>query len=269
MLIYIPVILILGFGIGPFLAALVTSFLPVGTFVTVENPFESISNFSMVNYSELFTEYHFPTWFINSTIVSVVSTLISIFCSCLAGYSLSRFKVAGRRSAEMMLLISQMMPVAAIIIPLYVIISRFALTNTLISLILVNNAITIPFSTMMMRSFFDSIPRELEDAALTDGCTPLMVLRYITLPLVRPGLFATAIFAFTLCWQEFLFAVTFNTSDTLRTLTTGMASVKERNMVNWGILSAAVVVATIPVAILFALVQKQFVHGLTKGALKG
>jgi multiple sugar transport system permease protein len=161
------------------------------------------------------------------------------------------------------------LPTVAIIIPLFIWFKQFQLIDTYFALLIAYNAFAIPFSTWMLRGFFASIPRELEEAALIDGAGEFGAFWRVVLPLALPGLLATGIFAFILSWHEFLFAVTFTSKAELRTLTVGIAAMRGKDVIDWGLLNSGVVITTIPVALLFGVVQRYLVQGLTAGAVKG
>lgn len=170
---------------------------------------------------------------------------------------------------SVLILITQMIPAIATIIPLFLWFQSLGLLDTYWALIIAYNAFAIPFCTWLLRGFFMGIPVELEEASMLDGAGQVGTFVRIILPLSSPGLLATAIFSFILAWQEFLFAVTFTTSANLRTLTVGVAAMRGRDIVDWGLLNAGVVVTTVPLAILFAFIQRYLVQGLTSGAVKG
>jgi multiple sugar transport system permease protein len=255
--------------VGPFLWMLVGSFRPTyeqmqrqGTSLWIEHP-------TTENYSRLFAEYDFARYFLNSTIVATVTAIFATSVSAFAGYSLARFRFPGRGLVGFLILTTQMLPSVAIIIPLFLWFKQFALIDTYWALLIAYNAFAIPFCTWMLRGFFAGIPPVLEEAAQVDGASQLHAFLRIVLPLSAPGLLATAIFSFILAWQEFLFAVTFTSRAELRTLTVGIASMRGKDVIDWGLLNAGVVVTTIPLAILFVLVQRYLVQGLTAGAIKG
>jgi multiple sugar transport system permease protein len=268
-LIYLLLALLVALVVIPFLWMLVGSFRPTyehmqrqGTSLWIENP-------TSENYRRLFAEYDFARYFLNSTFIALVTAIFATSVSAFAGYSLARFRFPGRGLVGFLILTTQMLPSVAIIIPLFLWFKQFALIDTYWALLIAYNAFAIPFCTWMLRGFFSSIPPELEEAAQVDGASQLHAFLRIVLPLSAPGLLATAIFSFILAWQEFLFAVTFTSRAELRTLTVGIASMRGKDVIDWGLLNAGVVVTTIPLAILFVLVQRYLVQGLTAGAIKG
>ncbi len=228
-----------------------------------------IQNPTLSNYKRLFRDYDFARYFVNSTIVAGATAVFATSISAFAGYSLARFHFAGKSFLSFLMLLTQMIPVIATIIPLYLWFQKLNLLDTYWALIIAYNAFAIPFCTWLLRGFFIEIPRELEEAAEIDGAGQLGTFFRIVLPLSLPGLVATLIFSFILAWQEFLFAVTFTSKAELRTLTVGISAMRGRDIVDWGLLNAGVVVSTVPLAILFVFVQRYLVKGLTAGAVKG
>jgi len=211
----------------------------------------------------------FLTYFRNSVTVAVSTTVISIILSSLAGYSFSRFKFFGGHSLLLLFLITQMFPGALLIIPLFQIIKFLKLLNTLYALILSHITFSLPLCTWLMKGFFDQIPRELEEAAMIDGCSRISAMIYVIFPLAFPGIIAASIFSFIGSWDEFIFALTFTSSDEVRTLPIGLQRFIGSYEIYWNHLGAASVLTTIPVIILFLFIQKYMVKGLTAGSVKG
>lgn len=267
--VYLPLALVLLFVLVPFLWIFLGSFKTNVELMASQGQTLWIQHPTLENYVNLFQQYPFARYFLNSTIVATGTTLIAVSFSAFAGYSLSRFRFPGRNLVAVAILTTQMLPGVAILIALYLQFKTFGLLNNYAGLIVGYNAFAIPFSTWMLRGFFDSIPTELEEAALIDGCNRYTSFFYVALPLTTPGLIATGIFTFILCWSEFLFALTIVNDTNMFTLTIGLAAMRTISVIDWGLLNAGVVVATIPLAILFAFVQKYLIQGLTAGAVKG
>jgi len=211
----------------------------------------------------------FLTYFRNSVIVAVSTTVISIILSSLAGYSFSRFKFFGGHSLLLLFLITQMFPSALLIIHLFQIIKFLKLLNTLYALILSHVTFSLPLCTWLMKGFFDQIPRELEEAAMIDGCSRISAMIRVIFPLAFPGIIAASIFSYIGSWDEFVFALTFTSSDEVRTLPIGLQRFIGSYEIYWNHLGAASVLTTIPVIILFLFIQKYMVKGLTAGSVKG
>jgi multiple sugar transport system permease protein len=257
------------FVLTPFLWMLLGSFKPTYELLQQQGQTLWIAHPTLENYQRLFQEYDFVRYFLNSLLVATFTATVATSLSAFAGYSLARFQFPGRGFFGILILVTQMLPGIAVIIPLFIWFKQFQLIDTYWAMLIAYNAFAIPFSTWMLRGFFASIPRELEEAALIDGAGLLTAFLKIIVPLSLPGLLATGIFAFILSWHEFLFAVTFTNSAAIRTLTVGIAAMRGKDVVDWGLLNAGVVITTIPVAILFAFVQRYLVQGLTAGAVKG
>lgn len=268
-LIYTLVVLLVLLIVTPFLWMLLGSFKPNYELLQRQGQTLWIENPTLENYRRLFSEYDFARYFLNSTVVAGVTAIVATSISAFAGYSLARFDFPGRTGVSVLILLTQMIPAIATIIPLFLWFQSLNLLDTYWALIIAYNAFSIPFCTWLLRGFFMGIPAELEEASMLDGAGQVGTFVRIILPLSSPGLLATAIFSFILAWQEFLFAVTFTSSANLRTLTVGVAAMRGRDIVDWGLLNAGVVITTIPLAILFAFIQRYLVQGLTSGAVKG
>jgi len=219
------------------------------------------------NFVELFGTRNFQGFLTNSLVVAVSSTAISVFAGSLAGYSLARFRIRGKKHIAFWILSIRMMPPIAAAIPLFLIMRNLGLLDTRISLILAYPLINLPYAVWMMRSFIQRIPRELEEAAMIDGCSFFGAFRRVVLPLVAPGLAATAALCFIFSWNEFLFSLLF-TGVRARTLPVATVSFQTDRAVLWGQLCAGGLVIIIPVLLFVLLTQRYLVTGLTFGALK-
>ncbi len=267
--VYLPTALLMLFVLTPFMWMLLGSFKTNIELMANQGQTLWIQHPTFDNYLHLFQQYPFARYFLNSTIVAAGTTVIAVSFSAFAGYSLSRFRFPGRSLVGLAFLSTQMLPGVAILIALYIQFRNFHLLNNYAGLIIGYNAFSIPFCTWMLRGFFDSIPLELEESAQIDGCNQLGAFLRVALPLTLPGLVATAIFAFILAWQEFVFAVTMLSDTNMFTLTVGISAMKSINIIDWGLLNAGTVVTTIPLVILFAFVQRYLIQGLSAGAVKG
>lgn len=227
------------------------------------------SSVTFSNYVELWTTTPFPTYFRNSVVVAVATTLITLFISTFFAYGLSRFRFKGRRIMLNMLLVSQMFPLVLLIIPIYIIFIRLDLMDSYGSLIIAYCTFAIPFGTLMLKSYFDGLPPETEEAALMDGCSPVGAIFRVVIPLAAPAIAAVGLFSFILSWQEFIFALTLTNSESMRTLPVGISLMVGNREVLWGMLMAASTLVTLPVVFLFIYFQKYLVSGMTMGAVKG
>ena len=207
------------------------------------------------------------TWLANSAVVTVAATFISLVISTLAGYSLSRFKSRAQQGAGFALLVSKMLPSSLIVIPFFIGFSTFGLIDSRWGLIVANAAVGVPFATWLMKGFFDGIPREIELAAMLDGCSGAQAVWYVVLPLARPGLTACSIYLAIVTWSDFVFARTLVTSPDLWVLTVGMQSFLGEYLVDWSSLMAVGALSLAPVFVLFLLLEPFLVSGMTHGAV--
>ncbi|HEX5691994.1 MAG TPA: carbohydrate ABC transporter permease [Roseiflexaceae bacterium] len=227
------------------------------------------ANLTFENYATVLNNTGIRTWLTNSAIVAFASTTIAVLISVLAAYSLARLKFFGSQNLARSVLFMYLVPSSLLFIPLFLIISNLRLLNTLWALIISYQTFNVPFCTWLLLGYFRSLPEELEDAARIDGCSRLGVLGRIVLPLAGPGIVTAFIFGFTNSWNEFLFAVVMAQRTELRTIPAGLYSFQVGDVLLWGQLMAAALIATIPVVLLFMLVQRFVVQGLTVGAVKG
>ena len=222
------------------------------------------------NYTQLFAQTSFATYFANSMIVAVGATLLSLIIGGFGAYSLSRFNFFGMRTFANLTLVVYMLPEVLIVLPLYICVVRFGLADTLFALIIANTTFTLPLTMWFLRSYFDAMPASLEESAMIDGCTRLRGDRRVTLPLALPGIVSVGVFSFNHAWNEFLFALVFTSSERNKTLPLGLATwIGQDNLYSWGMLLAGAVLITIPVVVFYLLVQRSLVSGLAEGAVKG
>lgn len=223
----------------------------------------------LTNYVDIFKETMLALWLGNSLFLSASVALISIGMGGLGAYSLSRFQYPGKGILMLILLLSQMLPEIIIAIPLYVSFKHLNLLNKVMCLVITNCSFCIPISTFFLKGFFDSIPREIEEAAVIDGCNRMQIFYRIFLPLSLPGLIATGGLIFVLAWNEFLFARTFLSSGTKWVTSVGVASFIGQYVTPWNKVMAGAVISVLPVMLVFIFFQKYLVRGLTSGAVKG
>ena len=214
-------------------------------------------------------ELNVPRYFINSTVISLGATAIALILAIFASYGFARFNFRGKPAYQAFILIGQLLPTAAIIVPLFITLRWLGLVNTYLGLILVYMILTLPLSVWMLTSYFKAIPVELEEAAIIDGASRLGVLFRITLPLSLPGVVAIIIYAFVTTWNEFIFALVLAQDARVKTLPIGIAEFTTEFNTDWGAVMAASLIMTLPIAILFFAMQRLFIGGLTAGALKG
>jgi multiple sugar transport system permease protein len=224
---------------------------------------------TFANYMKVLFNSNIPRYFLNSTIISLGSTAIALALAIFAAYGFARFRFRGKGAFQAFILIGQLIPTAAIIVPLFITLRYFGLVNSYLGLILVYTIITLPLSVWMLTSYFRAIPIELEEAAIIDGVSRLGILFRITLPLSLPGVVAIIVYAFVTTWNEFIFALVFAQDYRVKTLPIGIAEFSTEFNTDWGAVMAASLIMTLPVAILFLAMQKMFIGGLTAGAVKG
>lgn len=223
------------------------------------------------HYYQTFVEQEFTRYFLNSSLVSLSSTLLALSLGTLAAYSLARFRLPGNMTFHLSfwILSTRMFPPIITIIPLFAIMRFLGLVNTKLGLIIAYTAFNLPFVVWMMRGFFQEIPVELEEAAMVDGSTRLAAFRKIILPLAAPGLAATAIFVLIICWNEFLFALILTQTKVSQTLPVGISANVGQYKILWGPMSASGVAAIVPILLFALLVQRHLVRGISFGAIKG
>ena len=222
------------------------------------------------NFVSVFTDQPFARWVLNSVVVALFTTLLGIFLSCTAAYAFSRFKFPGRRAGMMSFLISQMFPGTLMLIPLYIIMVQvLGLGSTRLGLIIVYATTSIPFSVWMLKGYFDTIPRELEEAAIIEGASAGKIFWRIVLPLAKPAVAITALFSFMTAWNEFILAATFMDKEDMYTAPVGLRFFVGGFSQQWGYFAAGSIIVSIPVVVLFLYLQKYLVSGLTAGSVKG
>ncbi len=225
---------------------------------------------SFSNFTSVFTEQPFARWLLNSVIVATATTILGVFLACTAAYAFSRFRFPGRRMGLMSFLVSQMFPGTLMLIPLYIIIVQWlGLGSNFIGLILVYSITGIPFCVWMLKGYFDTIPRELEESALMDGASAATIFYRIVLPLAKPAVAVTALFSFMTAWNEFIQAATFMDKANMYTAPVGLRFFVGGFSQQWGYFAAGAIVTAIPIVVLFLFLQKYLVSGLTAGAVKG
>ena len=254
--------------ISPFIWQVLTSFkLPSEIFI---KPIRYLpSQLYLKNYNAIFTSGPpFATYIKNSAIVASGSTLFCVLFGSIAAYALTRLKVRANKLIMALFLSVAMFPQIAIVSPLFLLMRKAGLLNTYLGLIIPYTAFNLPLAVWMLTSFFKKLPLEIEEQALIDGCGPLGVLGRIVFPLAAPGIFATSILVFIFAWNEFLFALVFNTRYTMRTVTVGITMFPGLYEIPWGTIFAASTIVTLPLVLIVLLLQRQIISGLTMGAVK-
>ncbi|WP_033442525.1 sugar ABC transporter permease [Saccharothrix sp. NRRL B-16314] len=257
-------------AVFPVFWVLVTSFKPDAK--AVETTPKLVNDSSLDNYARILAgeKGDFLAWFGNSVLIALMTTVLAVFLSATTGYAASRFRFPGKRSLMLSFLVVQMFPFAVLIVPLYNILLLLGLQGTSMGLVLVYCTTAVPFCTYMLKGYFDTIPNDIDEAGRVDGLSPFGVFWRLVLPLARPGLAVTAFYAFLTAWGEVAFASAFlSAADESKTLAVGLQVFVQQNRTEWGHLAAASILVAIPAIIVFYLVQRFLVTGLSSGAVKG
>jgi ABC-type glycerol-3-phosphate transport system permease component len=221
------------------------------------------------NFRRLFADTYFTVFFRNSVAVAGATVALTLTVASLGAYGLTRYAFRGRETVAALILLTYMFAPIMIIIPFYILVKQLGIVNTRLALVLSYTTFCLPFCLWVLRAFFQSIPLELEEAALVDGAGRGRTVWYVVLPLALPGLIAAAIFTFILAWNDFLFALVLITSDELKTLPVGVNDLFNATIVDWGMIMAAGVMITVPTVLFFAAVQRYLVQGWGAGGVKG
>lgn len=225
-------------------------------------------SFTLEHFRKLLSGSDFPRFFLNSVLVSLLSMAVTVALSVLAGYAFFRLRFPGRDLLYRAILLAYAFPSIVVLVPLYGLASAARLIDNPLALVIVNVTFAVPFAIWMMRAFLAAIPPEIEEAARLDGASRLTILRRIVVPLIAPGIASVAIFAFVSSWTEYLFASVLIQSDARKTIPVGLAGIIGQYQVDWGLMLAGATFTTLPVVLLFALIGRYFVTGLTAGAVK-
>lgn len=249
------------------------------SFAMTVNPLPT--EFSLDNFIGVIGRTEGGTWLFghqlfNSIIISAATTLIGVFLACTGAYAFSRFRFPGRQAGLMSFLVTQMFPGVLMMIPLFVILQKlgavtggFIGLNSIWGLVMVYSTTAIPFCVWMLKGYFDTIPKELEESALIDGASQIQIFIRIILPLARPAIAVTALFSFMTAWNEFILAATFMNAETAYTLPVTLRSYVDAYHTDWGYFAAGAIIVSVPVMALFFALQKNLVGGLTAGGVKG
>jgi multiple sugar transport system permease protein len=263
---HLPMAAIVLFALGPYLWMLLTSLRVESTLFSPQRTLWP-DVLTAANYVRLFTKTSFTVNLLHSLIVALGTVVLGLALSVTAAYAFSRYRFAGRRMLMLTFLLVNMFPLILLIIPLFVTMRVLGLLDTHLALILAHSTFSIPFAIWMMTSYFDAIPRSLDEAALVDGCSPLGAMWRITLPLAMPGVIATGIYIFITSWNEYLYASVL-AGQRVRTLTVAVQTLIGEYEIAWGLLTAGGVVGALPVTVLFLLIQKRLIAGMTQGGVK-
>jgi len=256
------------FAVVPLLWGVSTSFKSVADVYTFP-PKWIPSPVTLANYASVIRNPALVHEFINTLIIASTTTVIALIISILGGYGFSRYRFRGRNTLLWTVLLTQLFPRVVVIVPYFVILRNFRLINTYQGLVLVYLIVVFPVAIWMIKGFFDNLPKEIEEAAIMDGCSILRMLWSIIIPMSRPALAAVTMYSFILAYNEFLFALVFTNGLAKRPLSVGLAFFIDDTGVNWGQLMAASLLMSLPAIVVFSFAQKLLVRGLSEGAVKG
>ncbi len=267
-IVYIPLLVFLFVLLFPFYWMGITAFKPNAELLSrTGNPFWVIAP-TLAHFKHLLFNTSYPNWMWNTILISTVSTFFSLFASVLAAYAIERLRFSGSRQVGLSIFLAYLVPPSILFIPLAYIVYQLGVFDTRWALILTYPTFLIPFCTWLLMGYFRSIPYELEECALIDGATRLQILTKIVLPLAVPGLISAGIFAFTLSWNEFIYALTFISSSENKTVPVGVITeLVEGDVYHWGALMAGALLGSVPVAIMYSFFVEYYVAGMT-GAVK-
>lgn len=258
----------LAFALGPYVWMFLTSVKPKDELYT--SPVQVLPHkLTFVGYDLLVTTTPFLRYFLNSAIVAIGTVALATIAAVLASYALSRFHIPGKTYILIGLLVTQLIPSVLMVMPLFLTLRTVGLLNTWWGLILVDSAFALPFTTYLLTGFMDAVPKELDEAALIDGCNEITAFRWVLAPLLVPGIAASSTYVFIYSWNEFIYALTFTSSVASRTLPVGLRTFIGEYLIRWDLLTAGGVISVIPTVLFFMLVQRNLIAGLTAGAVKG
>lgn len=226
-------------------------------------------NATIDNYINLFKKTDFLHWMLNSLIITCSVTLTGVFFAATAGYGFSRYKFAGKKAAMQSMLVTQMFPATMLLLPMYIMLVNLGLINSYLGIMIMYSATALPFCVWQMKGFYDTIPSSLEEAGRIDGCSQIQTFYLIVLPLAAPALVITALFSFMSSWTEYVVAAQILQDTALWTLPIGLKSFESNMSTEWGLYGAASMLVTVPVVVLFLVLSKYLVSGLTLGSVKG
>lgn len=265
---YIFLIAIVFFSVIPMAWVISTSFKP-STEIFANPPTWIPNEPTLQNYIDIFLESSIPTAFLNSMVTGTLTALLSLILGGSMAYALARFRFRGSSFLSVFVLSSQMLPITVLMIPIYYMENKVGLVDTKIGVALAHLTITLPLVTWMAKGYFSGIPKEIEEAAIIDGCNTFQVMTKIIIPLLKPALAATGIYAFISSWNEYALANVLTRSTESMTVPIALSGFSSYYKVDWGDTMAAAAVISIPIVIIFMMIQKQFVEGIASGAVKG
>jgi ABC-type glycerol-3-phosphate transport system permease component len=259
---------LVAFSVLPFLWTIVTSFKRPGD-IYESTPTWIPNPATLENYQTVARNTNMQAYFKNTVLIALFSTLVSMVVAVFAAYGFSRFRFPGKNGLLIAVLFTRLLPRVALLIPFYIILTRLSLINTYSGLVLVYLIVGMPIAIWLLKAYMDSLPYEIEEAAVVDGCRPMQTLIRVIIPMLAPAIAAVAMFTFILAWNEFLFPLLIAKDSSTRPISVGLAFYIDDFGIEWGPLMAASVLMSLPAIVMFAMGQKYIVEGLSEGAVKG
>ena len=266
-LVYIGLLVGLVFTLFPVFWIFISS-VKTNTEVFAYPPSFIPENFTLSAYFNIFNDEDKLRFFFNSYFIAIIVTILTLLISILSGYSFSRFDFKLKRILNLSIISTQTIPPITLLIPYFGIVVTFKIFDTYLALILTYLVFTIPYATLMMTSYFNTLPKELDDAVLMDGGSNFTALCRVIIPISLPGIVATCVYTFLLCWNEFLFALTLTKSYEMRTVPIGIQLLMGQHAYQWNEMMAMSIIGTVPILFLYLFAQKYFLAGLTSGSVK-
>ena len=247
---------------------MIKSSITVNSEMYVARPSLIAKHYTFENYVDLFTKTEFPRALLNSLMIAFLTTVCCLLISILGSYAMTRLKYPGRRFFKTSIIFSYLIPTAVLFVPMYVFVSKLGFYDNKWALLIIYPTTVVPYCCYMLMSYFKAIPYALEEAALIDGCTSMKSLRYIITPIALPGIAVVATFAFTMSWNEYLYAMIMTTSPVQQTAVVAISSFKYADSAIWGRIMAASVLTSLPVTIIYIVAQAQLISGKSDGSVK-
>ena len=247
---------------------MIKSSITVNSEMYVARPSLIAKHYTFENYVDLFTKTEFPRALLNSLMIAFLTTVCCLLISILGSYAMTRLKYPGRRFFKTSIIFSYLIPTAVLFVPMYVFVSKLGFYDNKWALLIIYPTTVVPYCCYMLMSYFKAIPYALEEAALIDGCTRMKSLRYIITPIALPGIAVVATFAFTMSWNEYLYAMIMTTSPVQQTAVVAISSFKYADSAIWGRIMAASVLTSLPVTIIYIVAQAQLISGKSDGSVK-
>lgn len=265
--IYLATFVFFAFFLLPIVWLILSSF-KTSEAITANRLFPLPSDLTVANYAEMLKRSDFLGYFVNSLFIALTVSVVTTLLASFGAYGLTRFALRGKRLFLLTALLPQFFPYVLMLIPFYLLMFRFGLVGTHLGIILAHTSITLPFTFWMLTGYFNGIPKELDQAALLDGCSRLGALFRVVMPIAIPGLVVAGFFSFTVSWSDYLFTSVLSQGNATATLPIGLQTFLSSIQVRWGLITAGTVLVVTPTILLFAVVQRRLVSGLTTGAVK-